>query len=111
LVIKENIMTHKKIGRSVVVATAMFMLSIVAMGCLGGTDDDVVAELRADRTALTQQQCEERGGGVVGDIGDGATHQADYVCPGGKPPLGDIEPAAQDPIAVEGSICCLGAAS
>jgi hypothetical protein len=88
----------------------MFVLSIVATGCLGGAHDDGV-ERRADRTALTQQQCKERGGVVVGDIGDGATHQADYVCPGGKPPLGDIEPAASGPIAVEGSVCCLGAAS
>jgi hypothetical protein len=88
----------------------MLVLAIVATGCLGGTHDDVV-EPRADHTALTQQQCEERGGGVVGDIGDGATHQADYVCPSGKPPLGDIEPAAPDPIATEGSVCCLGAAN
>jgi len=104
-------MTHKEIGRSVVVATAMFVLSIVATGCLGGTHDDDVVELRADRTALTQQQCEESGGVVVGDVGDGVTHRADYVCPSGKPPLGDIEYTPPEPIATEGSVCCLGAAN
>ena len=105
-------MTHKEIGRSVVVATTMFVLSIVATGCLGGThDDDLVVELGADRTALTQQQCEERGGDVVGDIGDGATRRAEYVCPSGRPPLGDIEYTPPEPIATEGSVCCFRAAN
>jgi hypothetical protein len=107
-------MTHKEIWRSVVVTTAISVLSIVAAGCLGGTHDDddvVVVELSADRTELTQQQCEERGGDVVGDVGDGATHQADYVCPSGERPLGDIEPVAPEPIAIEGAVCCLRAGS
>ena len=59
-----------------------------------------------ERKALTQQECEAQGGSVVGDIGDGATHGVDYVCPSGKPPLGDIAQPAKGPIAIEGSVCC-----
>jgi len=59
-----------------------------------------------ERKALTQAQCEAQAGFVLGDIGDGATHRPDYLCPGGKPPLGDIVPPAGGPIATEGSVCC-----
>lgn len=59
-----------------------------------------------ERKALLQADCEAQGGSVVGDIGDGATHRPDYVCPSGKPPLGDIAPPAGGPIAVEGAVCC-----
>ena len=56
--------------------------------------------------ALTQEECEAQSGQVVGDIGDGAIHRPDYVCPSGKPPLGSIAPREGGPIAVEGSVCC-----
>jgi hypothetical protein len=59
-----------------------------------------------ERKALAQDQCEAQGGSAVGDIGDGATHRPDYVCPSGKPPLGDIAPPPGGPISVEGSVCC-----
>lgn len=59
-----------------------------------------------ERKALTQEQCEAQAGQVVGDIGDGATHRPDYLCPSGKPPLGDIVSPAGGPIAIEGSVCC-----
>lgn len=59
-----------------------------------------------ERPKLTQAQCEAQGGGVVGDIGDGATHRPDYMCPSGKPPLGNVMPPEGGPIAVEGSVCC-----
>ena len=59
-----------------------------------------------DRKALSQEDCQAQGGTVVGDIGDGATHRPDYVCPSGKPPLGSIAAPAGGPIAVEGSVCC-----
>ena len=58
------------------------------------------------RTAIAQHDCEAQGGTVVGDIGDGATHRPEYVCPSGKPPLGDIAPPEGGPIAVEGAVCC-----
>lgn len=59
-----------------------------------------------ERTALTQQDCEAQGGTIVGDIGDGATQRPDYVCPSGKPPLGNIAPPAEGPTPIEGAVCC-----
>lgn len=58
------------------------------------------------RQTLTQAQCEAQSGHVVGDIGDGAVHRPDYVCPSGKPPVATIAPEAGAPMAVEGSVCC-----
>ena len=58
------------------------------------------------RTAIPQAECETQGGTVVGDIGDGATQRPDYVCPSGKPPLGNIEPPAGGPMPIEGAVCC-----
>jgi hypothetical protein len=67
---------------------------------------DGSATLAPERKALAQQECEAQGGTVVGDIGDGATHRPDYVCPSGKPPLGDIAPPPGGPVPVEGAVCC-----
>jgi len=64
------------------------------------------AKSTPEHKAVTQEQCAAQGGHVVGDIGDGATHRPDYVCPNGKPPLGDLAPPAGGPIAIEGSVCC-----
>ncbi len=58
------------------------------------------------RPSLTNAECEAKGGRVVGDIGDGAIHRPDYTCEGGQPPIGTIRPAGDEPIAVEGSVCC-----
>ncbi len=54
----------------------------------------------AQRATLSADECESQGGTLVGDIGDGATHQPDYLCPSGQPPLGDV------PLGIEGSVCC-----
>lgn len=62
--------------------------------------DELPAPAVSERETLTPEDCEARGGEVVGDIGDGAIHQPDYVCPSGQPPMGDI------PLGVEGSVCC-----
>jgi len=59
-----------------------------------------------ERQALSHGECEAKGGSVVGDIGDGATQRPGYVCPSGKPPLGNIAPQPGGPIAVEGAVCC-----
>ena len=62
----------------------------------------------AARPSISTADCEAQGGEVVGDIGDGAVHKPDYVCPSGSPPLGSIanNAAAGEPMAVEGSVCC-----
>jgi len=65
-----------------------------------GTDDS------ATRPQLTAEACESSGGAVVGDIGDGAVHRPDYLCPSGKKPSGAIRAPEGGPIAVEGSVCC-----
>ena len=67
---------------------------------------DEPAKPAPERKSLAQPECEAQGGTVVGDIGDGATQRPDYVCPSGKPPLGNIAPPAGGPMAVEGSVCC-----
>jgi len=58
------------------------------------------------RQELTSEQCQAQGGDVVGDIGDGATRRPDYVCPGGKPPTGNIAAPQSGPMPVEGAVCC-----
>lgn len=62
----------------------------------------------AARPNITTAECEAQGGEVVGDIGDGAVHRPDYVCPSGAPPIGSIanNAAAGEPVAIEGSVCC-----
>ncbi|MCR9164051.1 MAG: hypothetical protein ACE37F_01875 [Nannocystaceae bacterium] len=61
----------------------------------------------ATRPELTADACEADGGTVVGDIGDGAIHQPDYVCESnGQPPVGTIVADEGGPIATEGAVCC-----
>lgn len=59
-----------------------------------------------DRPAMTNAECESKGGRVVGDIGDGAIHRPDYTCESGKPPLGSIRAVEGEPIPIEGAVCC-----
>lgn len=54
----------------------------------------------SQRPVLTVDQCKTQGGAIVGDIGDGATHRDDYLCEGGKAPLGNVR------LGIEGSVCC-----
>lgn len=62
----------------------------------------------AERAQLTDAECTDRGGTVVGDIGDGAIHRPDYRCPSGEAPLGTVVPTEGEPIAIEGAVCCPG---
>ena len=78
--------------------------------CLSTTDSESTS-----RPELTRQECRDRGGVVVGDIGNGAIHRDDYTCESsGEPPIGAIVPAAGaagEPIAIEGEVCCGGGGS
>lgn len=67
---------------------------------------DAGAGTGATRPALTAEQCTAQQGTAVGDIGDGAIHRPDYMCPSGKAPLGNISAAPGGPVAVEGEVCC-----
>jgi hypothetical protein len=94
------------------IQTIRWVFAVVLAGCAASqqppqgppTEDPVKAT--PEHKALTQEQCEAQAGRVVGDIGDGATHRPGYLCPSGKPPLGDIAAPAEGPIATEGSVCC-----
>jgi hypothetical protein len=60
-----------------------------------------------ERPALSAAQCEEQGGKVVGDIGDGAIHRPEYRCPdSGEAPIGSVTADPGGPVAIEGSVCC-----
>jgi predicted small lipoprotein YifL len=58
----------------------------------------------SERASMTAEECTAQGGDVVGDIGDGAVHRPDYLCPSGEPPIGTV------PLGIEGSVCCPSAA-
>jgi len=92
--------------------TLRWALAVVLAGCGSsppppqGPSTGDPAKGVSERKSLAQEECEAQGGSVVGDIGDGATHRPDYVCPSGKPPLGNIAPPAGGPVAIEGAVCC-----
>jgi len=64
------------------------------------------ADPAAERPTLTNAECQAKGGAVVGDIGDGAIHRPEYRCENGQPPLGSIRAEGEEPVAIEGSVCC-----
>lgn len=56
--------------------------------------------------SLTFEACEDEGGVIVGDPGDGSVFEPDYVCPGGEAPLGWIEFEPGMPFPRNGGVCC-----
>ena len=60
----------------------------------------------ADRPFITRAQCEAGGNTIFGDAGDGAIHDADYICPSGAAPIAQIMFLEGEPIATEGEVCC-----
>ena len=58
---------------------------------------------------ITRDECIEKGGEVVGDIGNGAIFDPDYVCENsGLPPTDIVKAGEGEPIAIEGEVCCGG---
>lgn len=69
--------------------------------CCGGDTDGF------SRPEINSDECEQQGGVIVNDIGDGAIHRDDYLCEGtGVPPIGTVIPREGEPIAREGQVCC-----
>ncbi len=57
--------------------------------------------------SMTASECEDAGGSVVGDIGDGAIFAPGYVCESnGAAPVAQIKAEEGGPMGVEGSVCC-----
>jgi hypothetical protein len=90
--------------------TKSFLATFLALwgvtACGGAPSEPQSPAQPTTRPALTAQECEAGGGTVMGDIGDGAIHRADYVCPSGSAPSGSIRAPEGGPIAIEGSVCC-----
>jgi hypothetical protein len=63
----------------------------------------------AIRPEMTEAECTAKGGAVVVDPGDGSTHQPEYRCQNGQPPIGTIRTEEGEPIYVEGAVCCIPA--
>ncbi len=55
---------------------------------------------------MSVEECDEAGGRVIGDIGDGRVHRTDYVCDNGQAPLGTITYKDGEPIDTDGAVCC-----
>lgn len=68
----------------------------------------MVATTTTDAT-ITRQECTDQGGTIVGDIGDGAIFQPDYLCAStNEAPTDAVVAGAGEPIASEGEVCCGG---
>ena len=85
-----------------------WMSAVVFAGCVATQPPESPTSDPIDgkHPALSIRECEARGGTIVGDIGDGATHRPDYVCSSGKAPLGDIVLPNNEPFGIEGAVCC-----
>jgi hypothetical protein len=60
----------------------------------------------AERDEFTRQECLDNNGTIVGDIGDGAIFQEDYLCESnGLAPIANILQETP-PFAIEGEVCC-----
>jgi hypothetical protein len=73
---------------------------------LGNQNETAIPVNTTDRDVYTRQECQDNGGAVVGDIGDGSIFQPDYICEiSGQPPVADIV-QTEEPFAIEGEVCC-----
>lgn len=90
----------------VVVAAEDEPIAVEGEVCCGGTGQGISNE-SVVRLQMSRQECLDRNGTIVGDIGDGAINSPDYLCESnGLPPIGTIVPLDGEPIAIEGEVCC-----
>jgi hypothetical protein len=90
----------------IVVAQEGEPIAIEGEVCCGGTGQGIGSD-SVVREEMSRQDCTQRGGTIVGDIGDGAIHSPDYVCESNNlPPIGTIVPLDGESIAREGEVCC-----
>lgn len=86
-----------------------FAAAIHTAGCTksgnGSNHDDGIPQ-QSQRLMLSAEECEARGGQIMGDPGDGRIHRPEYRCPNGKPPIGTVSYETGEMIPVEGSVCC-----
>ena len=81
-------------------------------GITENTDNDsdlntITDTEQQDDQTVSRQECQEEGGIVVGDIGNGAIFEDDYVCESnGEPPIAIVVAAEGEPIASDGEVCC-----
>ena len=69
----------------------------------------VSASAELGDTPITRDECTQKGGTVVGDIGNGAIFEPDYVCENsGMAPTHRVVAGPGEPIASEGEVCCGG---
>lgn len=63
--------------------------------------------IEVERDEVTRQECEEQGGVIISDYGDGATRLADYRCESnGEVPIANVVPVEGELISDEGEVCC-----
>jgi len=87
--------------RAVVTGCLLFVLSSCGgSGSTESTETPPPTPPSAERPSISAQECEQDGGTVVGDIGDGRIHRPGYRCDDGQAPIADV------PLGVEGSVCC-----
>lgn len=74
-----------------------------------GTSEGFPVGNDGPEATLTASECVDAGGAVVGDIGNGAIFEPDYVCESnGEAPTARIKAEEGGPMGVEGSVCCGG---
>ena len=69
----------------------------------------LLATVSSTNAQISRQECMDQGGTVVGDVGNGAIFQPDYLCEiNDEPPSDSVVAQDGEPIASEGEVCCGG---
>jgi hypothetical protein len=121
--VAEDEISHKLLAMMMkrwTLATAGLGLLLTVAGCPKGNTEGAAPTVQPEpeptvepepeqtneRPLITSTECQGGGGTIVGDIGDGAIHRPDYLCENGQPPTGTIRAEGDEPIAIEGAVCC-----